>query len=131
MIVLDTHALIWWANGDARLSRPARKAIRDEQPGGVVAVSAISAWEIALLVSKGRLALTMNVDTWLSAALALPGVRLVPVTLRVAVQSTRLPGAFHPDPADRMIVALARVHDAALVSADQRIRAYRHVRTIW
>lgn len=131
MIVLDTHALIWWANGSARLSKPAQKAIRAEQSGGRIAVSVISAWEIALLVAKGRLALAMDVDAWLSTATSLPGVRLMPLTPRVAVQSTRLPGTFHPDPADRMIVALAREHDAALVSADQRIRAYRHVRTIW
>lgn len=131
MIVLDTHALIWWANGDARLSPTAKKTIRTEQSGGLVAVSVISAWEIALLVEKGKLALAMDVDFWLSAAMALPGARLIPLTRRVAIESTRLPGAFHPDPADRMIVALAREHDATLISADRRIRAYRHVRTIW
>lgn len=131
MIVLDTHALLWWANDDARLSRAAKRTIRSEQSGGVVAVSVISAWEIGLLVEKGKLALSMEVDAWLSAAMTLPGIRMIPLTLRVAVQSTRLPGAFHPDPADRMIVALAREHDAMLVSADQRIRAYPHVRTIW
>jgi PIN domain nuclease of toxin-antitoxin system len=131
VIVLDTHALLWWANDDARLSRAAKRTIRSEQSGGVVAVSVISAWEIGLLVEKGKLALSMEVDAWLSAAMTLPGIRMIPLTLRVAVQSTRLPGAFHPDPADRMIVALAREHDAMLVSADQRIRAYPHVRTIW
>lgn len=131
MIVLDTHVLIWWANGDARLSRAARKSIRSEQTDGVLTVSVISAWEIALLVQKGKLALAMDVDAWLSAAMALPRLRMVPISQRVAVESTRLPGAFHADPVDRMIVALAREHDATLATADRRIRAYPHVRTIW
>lgn len=105
VIVLDTHTLIWWVNGDKQLSAKAKKAIESELPDGEVFVSAISAWEVAMLVAKGRLALTMDIDDWLETVAAIEGVSFVPVNTDVAVQSVRLPGEFHPDPADRIIVA--------------------------
>lgn len=132
MIVLDTHALVWWVSGDEQLSLSARKAIQAElSKDGQIMISAISAWEIAMLVAKGRLALTMDVDDWLETVASIEGVSFVPVATDVAVQSVRLPGDFHPDPADRMIVALARHHSVPLVTAAAKIRAYRHVKTIW
>lgn len=133
MIVLDTHALIGWVNGDSSLSTPASLAIQKEQEDedGLILVSAISAWEIAMLVDKGRIALTMDVDDWLDVVKDIDGLRFVPVDNDIAVQSTRLPGDFHKDPADRMIVALARHVNAPLVTADEKIRAYKHVRTVW
>ncbi|MDN3517226.1 type II toxin-antitoxin system VapC family toxin [Aquisalimonas lutea] len=133
MIVLDTHALIWWVNGDGQLSRSAHTAMEAEQATemGVILVSAISAWEIGMLVARARLALTMSVDDWLDTVASIDGLRFVPVDNRIGVESTRLPGAFHKDPADRMIVALARHFNAPLVTADDKIRAYKHVRTIW
>lgn len=132
MIVLDTHVLIWWVNGNAQLSQRARKAIERELEGEAqVMVSAISAWEIAMLVAKGRLALTMDIDDWLTTVTSIEGVSFAAVDPYVAVQSVRLPGEFHPDPADRLIVALARHYSAPLVTADSKIHAYRHVKTIW
>ena len=132
MIVLDTHTLIWWVNGDDQLSQKARKAIENELTGdGQVIVSAITAWEIAMLVEKGRLALTMNIDDWLETVASIEGVAFVSLDTDVAIQSVRLPGEFHPDPADRMIVALARHYSAPLVTADAKIRVCRHVKTIW
>lgn len=133
MIVLDTHVLLWWLNGDASLSSRARAAIRKEQEddGGVILVSAISAWEIAMLVKKERLALTMDAGDWLGVAAETEGLRFQPLDTELLVQSTRLPGEFHSDPADRMIVALARQMNALLVTSDKKIRAYRHVRTTW
>ena len=132
MIVLDTHALIWWVDGDDRLSLGAREAIEDELRGRQqLLISAISAWEIAMLIEKGRLVLTMDTEDWLATVEAIEGVVFVPVDQAVAVQSVRLPGAFHPDPADRMIVALARHHAVPLVTADAKIQAYRHVQTVW
>jgi len=132
VIVLDTHALVWWVSGDEQLSLNARKAIQAElSKDGQIMISAISAWEIAMLVAKGRLALTMDVDDWLATVASIEGASFVPVATDVAVQSVRLPGDFHSDPADRMIVALARHHSAPLVTADAKIRAYRHVKTIW
>ena len=133
MIVLDTHVLVWWVNGDARLSTAARNAIRQEldRENGRILVSVISAWEIALLVEKGRLSLTMEVTDWLATVAEIDGVELAPVDTAVAVQSVRLPGTFHPDPADRMIVALARRHSVSVVTADAKIREYQHVQSIW
>ncbi len=83
-----------------------------------------------MLVQKGRLALSTDTDEWLKTIADIDGVRFVPVDNEVAVHSTLLPGEFHTDPADRMIVALARHLSAPLVTADAKIRAYRHVRTI-
>ncbi|NLC22130.1 MAG: type II toxin-antitoxin system VapC family toxin [Halomonadaceae bacterium] len=133
MIVLDTHALLWWVNGDPQLSQSALKAIEQELQAedGEILISAITAWEIALLVEKGRLTLSMTTDDWLETVEEIEGVRFVAVDAATAVESTRLPGEFHKDPADRMIVALARHYNAELVTADDKITAYRHVRTIW
>lgn len=131
MIVLDTHVLVWWIGGDPKLSRKASNTIRKELPNGNLGISAISAWEVGMLVAKGRLALGMETDEWLNSVLTVPNVTLLPLTAQVALDSTRLPGSFHGDPADRMIVATARAENSPLVTADQRIRAYRHLRTIW
>lgn len=132
MIVLDTHVLIWWVNGDDRLSKPARKAIKDTlTANGQILVSAITAWEIAMLVERDRIALAMDLEEWLATVASLQGVALVPVTPQVAIQSATLPGEFHKDPADRLIVALARERNAALVTADDKIQRYVHVRWVW
>lgn len=133
MIVLDTHALVWWVSGDDRLSEPGLEAIETERAAtdGRLLVSAITAWEIAMLVERGRLVLTMDVDDWLETVASIEGVYFVPVNNAVAVQSVRLPGDFHPDPADRMITALARHHAVPVVTADRKIRDYQHVKTIW
>lgn len=133
MIVLDTHALIWWVNEDKKLSSRALKAINKEiaDEGGQIIISSITTWEIALLIKKGRLALTMDIDDWIDTISSIECVRFVPIDNDVAIQSVRLPGEFHPDPADRMITALARHLSVALVSSDQKIRAYKHVKTIW
>lgn len=132
MIVLDTHALVWWAAEDARLTAKASRAIDEEQLGnGHCLVSAISFWEIALLIKKKRMILTMDLDEWLATVEAIEVVNVVAISARTAVQSVRLPGEFHDDPADHMIVALAREVNAPLVTADGKIRAYPHVRCIW
>ena len=133
MIVLDTHALIWWVNGDSKLSARARKVIESEMTvdGGKILVSAITAWEIAMLVNKNRLVLTMDLIEWLDTVRSIDAVQFVPIDNEVAVQSVQLPGDFHPDPADRMITALARHYSAMLVTNDDKIRNYRHVKTIW
>jgi len=133
LIVLDTHVLIWWVNGDGRLSPKAKAAIEKElsTEDGIVLVSAISAWEIAMLVKADRLTLAMALDDWLETASCIEGLRFIPVDIHVGVESTRLPGEFHKDPADRMIVALARHMNVPLVTADSKIQAYKHARTIW
>ncbi len=124
MIVLDTHALIWVVNDDPRLGSTARTVIDDTVRADFVLVSAITAWEIALLAEKGRLHLGREVGAWIQTALALPGVRLAPIEPEIAVDSVRLPGSFHADPADRLIVATARHWDVPLLTADDAILDY-------
>jgi PIN domain nuclease of toxin-antitoxin system len=132
VIVLDTHALIWWVSGDKlHLSAAAVEAIAAEQNGGEILISSISAWEIAMLVAKERIAISMDVEAWLSLVSQIDAVRFVPVDNEIAVKSTELPCEFHKDPADRMIVATARKFAAPLVTADEKIRAYAQVKTIW
>ena len=132
LIVLDTHVLVWWAGGEhGRLTPSALDAIGRETSGGRIAVSSISAWELTMLVARGRLSLSLDVSRWLSLASDIEAVFFVPVDNAIAVGSARLPGEFHKDPADRMIVATARDLGAPVVTADAKIIAYPHVRTIW
>lgn len=94
-------------------------------------VSAISVWEVAMLVAKRRIQLDRPVELWVDVALALPGVLLAPLEPVIAVRSTKLPGEFHPDPADRIIVATALEHAAPILTPDDRIRSYPHVQSVW
>ncbi len=131
MIVLDTHVLVWWVNGDSALSKVAKAAIEKEQVNGDILISSISAWEIAMLVERGRLRLSMDLDSWLSAIAQIDAVRFLPLEVEIATKSVVLPGSFHADPADRMIVATARKLAAPLVTKDEKIHAYPHVKVIW
>ena len=131
MIVLDTHALVWWVAGDPTLSKKAKAAIERELSGGEIIVSAISAWEIAMLVEREKLVLSMDVGSWLATVLAVEAVRFIPIDAEIAIKSVDLPGDFHKDPADRMIVATARKLAVPLVTKDEKIRSYAHVKTIW
>ncbi len=131
MIVLDTHILVWWVTGDAALSKKAKAVIEREQEGGEIIVSAISAWEITMLVEKERLVLSMDVSRWLATVAEIEGVKFLPVDIEIANKSVVLPGEFHKDPADRMIVATARKLAAPLVTRDEKIKSYPHVKTIW
>ena len=131
MIVLDTHALVWWVTGDPTLSKRAKNAIEREVAGGEIIVSSISAWEIAMLVAREKLVLSMDVSRWLTTVAEIEAVRFMPVDVEIATRSVELPGDFHQDPADRMIVATARKLAAPLVTKDERIRTYAHVKTIW
>ncbi|CCI16856.1 PilT protein domain protein [Microcystis aeruginosa PCC 9807] len=128
MIVLDTHIWIWWVHGDEKLTREYYEYIREQESQGL-GISAISCWEVAKLVEYGRLALPSSVDEWLNEALTYPGVNFLELTPRICVESTQLPGAFHRDPADQIIVATARVHNCPIVTVDRKIREYPHVDT--
>jgi PIN domain nuclease of toxin-antitoxin system len=120
-LLLDTHTLLWMVEEHPRLgaetARRLNRAAREDQ----IAVSAITPWEIALLVSKKRIDLHRDPLEWVSAALSLPGVHLVPLEPEIAVASTRLPFEMHPDPADRILVATARHLGATLVTADKSL----------
>ncbi len=131
VIVLDTDTLVWWVNVNNLLSKKAKTTIDRELEEGQVAVSAISAWEIAMLVEQEKLVLSMDVETWLATVAEIEVVHFIPVDTEIAIKSVKLPGKFHKDPADRMIVATARKLAAPLVTRDDKIRAYPHVKTIW
>lgn len=131
MIVLDTHALVWWLCKPAQLSAKARRAIRDATHEGSVIVSAISVFEIATLVRRGRLQFSMPVDTWLADLRLLPEVRIAPVTADVAQWAGSVGEELPGDPADRIIAATALALSASLVTADARLRAYTGLRTVW
>ena len=131
MIVLDTHAWIWWVASPDEISRAAREEIDRAMEGEEILISSISCWEIALLVRKRRLELTMPVEDWIARSEALPFVQFVPLDNRIALRANHLPGEIHDDPADRIIIATALTLGAPLVSKDTRIRDYPHIETIW
>lgn len=128
MIVLDTHAWIWWASNSKKLSVRAKQSIDEADELGV---SAISCWETAMLVQKRRLELDREVLLWLRQALALPRVTLIPLTAEIAVIAANLPKSFHGDPADRILVGSTLAHKAKLVTKDRRIRSFGEIRTMW
>jgi PIN domain nuclease of toxin-antitoxin system len=127
MIVLDTHAWIWWASDPARLGRKGRAAI---DAADRIGVPAVCCFEVAAAAARGRIGLDRAPLEWLEQALALPRVRLLPLTPAVSVRATQL-GGFHGDPADRLIVATAILESATLVSRDHNIRGYPSVTTVW
>ncbi|HEY4563791.1 MAG TPA: type II toxin-antitoxin system VapC family toxin [Thermoanaerobaculia bacterium] len=131
MIVLDTHAWVWWIASPERLSPSARQRIDDEAEKAPVVVSSISAWEVALLVRKGRLELTIGVEEWITRSESLSTLRFVPVDNRIAVLSNYLPGELHEDPADRIITATTLTLGATLVTRDQKLQDYPHLETFW
>lgn len=132
MIVLDTHALVWWVSDKRRLSATARRAIENSvESARQVCVSSISTWEIAMLVKRSRLVLTMDVHDWLFAVEQVEAIRFIPVDNRIAVRSTTLPEPFHKDPADRIIVATTQQLHGQLITADRKLIDYAHVHSIW
>lgn len=124
LLLLDTHVLVWLFEGNTKLGRAARSMIQKAADQAGAVVSAITPWEIGLLVSKGRLQLGADVMEWIRIALAKPGVRLAPLEPGIAVASTRLPFEMHADPADRILVATARHLGATLVTADGALLAF-------
>jgi PIN domain nuclease of toxin-antitoxin system len=129
VIILDTHIWIWWSQEDSRLSAYQRDAIEDARIDGV-GVCTISLIEIARLVQKGRIILPKLIHEWFDIALAQQGVILISITPEIAIDAANLPGSFHKDPADRIIVATARAYDCPLVTADKEILAYPEVKLL-
>ena len=128
MIVLDTHIWVWWVHGE-RLSPEQLERLSGFEEEGL-GVSIFSCWEVAKLVERGRLKLRRSVAEWFDHALAYPGVQLLELTPEIIIDSTSLPGSFHRDPADELIVATARVRRCSLATADKRILNYEHVETL-
>ena len=119
MILLDTHVWIWWVQNDPRIE--SATSILDAVPPADIAVSAISCWEVAALHARARLVFDCPLDEWLRAALHEAAVSIANLTPTIAIESERLPGEFHRDPADRMLVASARILSCELLTADHKI----------
>lgn len=123
-LLLDTCACLWLMHGD-RMSASSLQAIGEAQANrSGIYVSAITAWEVATLVSKGRYRLLVSPKVWFNRLLALVGMRLAELTPDILFDSTELPGAPPTDPADRIIIATARHHGLILVSRDRRLIGY-------
>ena len=127
MIVLDTHAWIWWATADARLSKRARAEIDRADARGV---SPVSCYEVARLAARGRVKFDRDVATWIRQALAQPRVVVLDVTPEICTAAALL-ADFHGDPIDRILAATAIEHDVVLVTKDARIRSSGAVRSSW
>ena len=123
MIVFDTCTLVWTVNGDS-MTEAAMAAIDVAVQTGDALIPAISLWEIPTLVRKGRLEVGGDLGQWMEKVLAIPGVRVIPLSGRAAFDAATLPGEFHPDPADRFIVATARELGAPVVTRDRKIISY-------
>ena len=129
MILLDTHIWVWWVDNSQHLTDRRRHILQDNVNSGL-GISVISCWEVAKLVEYERLELSCPLEEWMEQAVAYPGMQLLELTPQIAIESTKLPGSFHRDPADQIIVATARVYDISLLTVDSRILQYPHVRTL-
>ena len=122
---MDTHVWIWLVNGERRIRKgPLFGLIREKVPSLNIRISAISVLEVGMLEAKGRIELPFGCLEWVQKALRAPGVSLVPLTAEIAVASSRLPGEFHGDPVDRILIATARSFGGTLVTQDSKILAY-------
>jgi len=128
MIMLDTHIWIYLVSGKSdKIPEKAKNAISKSQ---TLLLSAISCWEVALLAKKKRLILTMKTERWINNALNYPKLKVLDLTPGILVKSVLL-DEFHPDPADRMIVAVCHLNSIPLITADRKIQQWAGIETIW
>jgi PIN domain nuclease of toxin-antitoxin system len=127
LIVIDTHAWLWWIGKSTALSESASAIIEADEEIGV---AAISCWEVAMLAADDRLQLGRPASDWLQRATAVEGVVLLALTPAVAVRAVELRASVH-DPADCLIAATAMEHGVPLVTADRRLQSIPGLRTIW
>lgn len=132
MIVLDTHALVWWVDGETkRLSRKARQALEQHGKRNELMVSSITFFEITTLERRGRLQFKIPASEWLAQVRRLPEYRIEPLPDEVAERAGQFGDTFPGDPADRMIAATALLHDVPLVTHDEKLRGVEYLKTIW
>jgi PIN domain nuclease of toxin-antitoxin system len=128
VILLDTHALIWYANEDAEMPDSLWRRINQEDQ---FLVSAISVWEIAMLVDKNRLILNLPVNEWIETAGNHFPIVWIDLNIDICLKSTQLPGDFHKDPADRFIVSTCILNGAKLITRDKKLLTYPYLETEW
>ena len=129
--LMDTHVWIWWHISPEKLSANVRDIIAAVEGNDQLLLSAISVWELAKLVEKNRLRLSVGINVWVGQAFEMPQFRLLDLLPEIAIESTRLPQPFHDDPADQIIVASSRIYEATILTADRLILAYAHARSLW
>lgn len=133
VILLDTHVLLWLANDDMRLGVQARIIIEEAASSRAIVVSAISFWEIGLLIEKKRVSMPLPLADFAALISKIKGIRVAPVNSRIAVESGSLPAGLHGDPGDRLIAATARTFACSLLTSDDKLLDYGaagHVRTL-
>lgn len=131
-VLLDTCALLWLVE-KAPFEAEALERVDNAARQGSLWVSPVSAWEVGALAASGRLVLSMPVEAWFEAVLALPGVRQMDITPEVLIASSFLPGAPPGDYADRLLAATARAQTMTLITRDKALLAYAsdgHVRAL-
>jgi PIN domain nuclease of toxin-antitoxin system len=126
LIVMDTHIWFWWVTANPKLSDQHVELI-ERAEGNRLIISAVSCWEIAYKAASGKLDLDQPAGEWMARSLARSGVHVEPVSSAIAVEAAILPGDVHKDPADRFIIATARILDCPLLSADAKVVGYNHV----
>ena len=131
MIVLDTHVWVWFLSNPELLSKKAKKYVDAAVKEKAIMISSISAWEVALLVARKRLILTLELSDWMAKSEMLPFFKFIPVDNSAAIRSVNLPQPLHRDPADRIIIATAISLGAPIVTKDEKMLNYPHVQTIW
>ena len=130
MILLDTH-IWWWALSETKqLSEKAINLISATPPNHRT-IASISIWEFSMMVTRGRIKLKISPEEWLDYAINRTGLNVIALSPNIALESCRLPGNFHNDPADRIIVATCRVHKIKLITKDKKIINYSNVETVW
>ncbi len=128
MILLDTHAWIWWNSESSFLSEKAKKTITDSLQIGICS---ISIWEVSMLVAKGRIGFKQDLNDWINLGLQLPKVKLLYMEPNIAIKANNLPGELHGDPADRIIAATTIIHGSKLITKDKQLLNYPYLETIW
>jgi PIN domain nuclease of toxin-antitoxin system len=131
MIVLDTHVWVWWLSDSHPLSPKVQKLITEAKAKQAIFISSISVWEVAQLATRGRLKLTMHYTDWIAQTESLSFINFVPVDNHIALRSVQLSPPLHQDPADRMIMATALTLGMPLITKDEKISRYPHLKTIW
>ena len=129
--ILDTHVWIWWNMHPEKLSAKVRSLLSTPKRYEELLLSAISPWEFSKLLEKDRIGISCNPKEWITEALDMPKLRLVPLTPSIAYHSTSLPQPFNDDPADQIIVATAREENATVLTKDKIMQKYKHVRSLW
>lgn len=123
--LLDTHIWVWLLNGEPAIKKaPLFRFIANAGRQKRLFIASISVWEIAILEAKGRIAFSTDVTTWIKDAVSAPGLQMVQLLPEISIDSSRLPGQFHGDPADRIIVATSRFLRCPLITVDKKILAY-------